>query len=60
MNLCGFPARIHAEADQFVGHAGADASDAPGLASGGMSHRPRFSEWQHPDVKAFLRADASR
>ena len=25
-----------------------------------MSHRPRFSEWQHPDVKAFLRADASR
>jgi len=25
-----------------------------------MSHRPRFSEWQHPDVKSFLRADASR
>ena len=24
------------------------------------SHRPRFSEWQHPDVKAFLKADASR
>ena len=35
-------------------------SDAPGVASGGMSHRPRFSEWQHPDVKSFLRADASR
>ena len=25
-----------------------------------MFHRPRFSEWQHPDVKSFLRADASR
>ena len=25
-----------------------------------MSHRPRFSEWQHPDVKWILRADASR
>jgi hypothetical protein len=24
------------------------------------SHRPRFSEWQHPDVKAFLKAEASR
>ena len=24
------------------------------------SHRPRFSEWQHPDVRAFLKSDTAR